>query len=101
MRVVGRCRPPDAWRWWVQRRCRPAATVVQPRGEHCPGCRFTDNDSRSPRSGRVVGQARYVRVVDRLQRWLLRWEQAGKISKAYEYTERSRRSGSFFRVRLI
>ena len=36
-------------------------------------CRLTDSDPGSLRSGWVVGEARYVRVVKRLQRRQLRW----------------------------
>jgi len=68
VREVRRRRPPDARRWRVQRWRRSEASVIHPRLKHCRGCRLTDSDPRSLRSRWVVGQARYVRIVEGLQR---------------------------------
>ena len=87
------CRPPDAGRRWVQVRRRPEPAVVHPFFEHCPGRRFADADSSSSRSRWVVGQVRYVSIVNRLPCRQLRREQAGEIRETHEHTERRRRGG--------
>ena len=82
-------------RWRVKRGRRPEASVIHPCLKHCRGCRLTDSDPRSLRSRGIVGEARYVRVVERLQCSQLPWEDT------HEHAERRCRRGRFLRVRWI